>query len=69
MLDIEAFKIMSFIGALRGKPFDWYKQISENSLTSWAVVEEKFVLHFQEEDQPASLNSLTQSKQGENKIV
>ena len=69
MPDIDALKIRSFIGTLRGTAFDWYKQLLENSLTSSAVLEQKFLLHFQEKDQPVSLNSLTQSKQRENEFV
>ena len=69
MPDIDALKIRSFIGTLRGTAFGWYNQLTENSITSWAVLEEKFLLHFQEEDQPVGLNSLTQSKQGENESV
>ena len=48
--DIDALKIRSFISTLRGTAFDWYKQLPENSLTSWAILDEKFLLHFQEED-------------------
>ena len=69
MPDIDALKIKSFIGTLRGTAFDWYKQLPENSITPWVVLEEKFLLHFKEEDQPVSLNSLTQSKQRENESV
>ena len=69
MPDIDAFKIRSLIGTMRWTSFDWYKQFPENSLTLWAILEEKFLPHFQEEDQSVSLNSLTQSKQRENKFV
>ena len=70
MPDIDALKIRSFISTPRGTAFDWYKQLlPEISIASWVVLEEKFLLHFQEENQPVSLNSLTQSKQGENEYV
>ena len=44
--DIDALNIRSFIGTLKGTAFDWYKQLPENSITSWAVLEKKFLLHF-----------------------
>ena len=63
MPDIDALKIGLLMGTLRGTTFDWYKQSPENSLTSWAVLEENFLLHFQEEDQLVSLNSLNPGKE------
>ena len=42
MPDIDALKIRSVIGTLKGPTLDWYKQLTENSLTSWAIVEEFF---------------------------
>ena len=35
--DIDVLKIRSFIDTLKGTAFDWYKQLPENSITSWAV--------------------------------
>ena len=46
MPDIDVLKIRSFIGTLKGTAFDCYKQLPKNSITSWAVVEKKFLLRF-----------------------
>lgn len=69
MPDVDALKIRLFIGTLKGTAFDRYMQLPANSLPSWAALEEKFLLHFWEEDWPINLNSLCQTKHGENESV
>lgn len=63
----DALKIWLFINTLKGAAFVWHVQLPTNSITVWVNLKEKFILHFQEENQPITMAHLCNTKQNENK--
>lgn len=43
----DALKIRLLVSRFQEAAFHWYIQIPGYSITSWASIEEKFLLHFQ----------------------
>lgn len=61
----DALKIRLFVSTFQEAAFDWFMRFPDHSITSWASLEERFLLHLYEKDHPITMAHLYNTKQGD----